>query len=798
MGDIRIKVGVALDANVRSVYQPLVLAAQQASQNIMRALNTGAKLTVQQQAKTFQEVTPAIAGAYKKAGKAADDSLKQVTKTAKQQADEMARDVKRAADARVREERAAMREVERDLKTHHDRVYREQTRQNEKLIKAAKEAEYMQWLTKDRYARRFGHNVLHNGTSALNHATRFASDVAHGAGVNASVGGMVHDYVRRQEMATALSTEGWIGAWGHPDTIVNGSNVKMDPKAIMSKANDIAEKTGVQGGATTIMEGMQQFLMKTGNLREAVDMMEELAVFSKATSTSMDDTLEAVGSLSNALPKTMSESDKMASIKATMRVLGGQGEIGALHVRQLARGGNMSKLAGVANQFTLDDSTSRTLEGVGLKDKASKNIAVLGAMAQMAMRKGGRESSTGTLAANSAKAFIDDLQSKTTAKRWAEAFGADAVYADKGHTQLRDPKALMLAALNKTHGAGDKIAALMPNKVSKAFVTAASAYYREGVDAYKAKSPGASAEELNKAGLDALNKSFDEFLHVTIDGTQLMDKFNEQMKTDASKVAQFNVRLQKLADASAEKLLPALEKLAPSAEKAARMFSTLLVEATEHPGKAIAIALAASITKASIQTAIQSSFENMIHGPDKLGKVGGALGQLGGVLAIASIAVTTATIGTMILDQQFDKSAKADSDRAVSTMTEGAAAATALARGTISPKDVEKVKSDLESAKARKSLIESGGQYTELDKIANDLLTIASYVSSDAAQSKREVDEIHQREYVRQLEGVNKNIEAMTKILDGIKSGTMKVEVTKAAPADDSGTHPTASKIGGH
>lgn len=682
MGDIRIRVGVGLDANVRSVYRPLVAAAQEAAQQIMRALNTGHKLSMGTLRTTAAQVPEVFAGPYRTAGKRAGDELVKVTVVAEREARRQANLVERAE----RQKEAAYRRMVREM----ERSQREETRIVDRELRARSAAAEREH---ERMARRTGYWAMRNFspvTPTLSMGRRVAGDLARGAGVNFDTGSLVSNYVNRQTMATQLSNAAHIREGG-----VESAKTKVDPRVLMAEANKTALDTA--SDATEILSGMSAFVGKTGDLATARSIMADMARLSKATGSNMQDMLDASADVANALGDIP---NKGRVIFDTMRAIAGQGQVGAVEIKDMAS--NMSKLAAMTGAFKIEGSTAKILEASGLTDATSQNVAIMGAMAQAAKAHGGRP--TATTAANSSMSFIRDMSNRTTMKRWREQ-GLD-VFTDKSQTAIRDPKALILEVLNKTKGDLGQIANLMPNQNSRAVLTAFKHHYQQGIESAEAfaKKDGKTLtkDEKHRAGLKMAADEFDNLLKVTMSNSEVAEKFGNVMQGDAAKAQIFQQKLQMIADTTSSRLLPAMEKLAPYVAQAADAFGKFLVWAVGNPGQAVATALSASIAKASLDNVVRTGIEQLFQVQNGKGKgIAGAAGNIGATFTIAALAITTAQIGIAYIDSMSDKENKRIGDNAAGIASNLATGAHIEGQGAYTPEQKKQLEADIARARAQ-------------------------------------------------------------------------------------------------
>lgn len=403
---------------------------------------------------------------------------------------------------------------------------------------------------------------------------RILSDVAHGAGINTDLGSYIEKNQEIQSKSVQLSNSAYIPSERGP------AGTRVDPKVLETEARKVANETAQNAGDA--LDGLIAFTEKTGDLDTGRKILKDMAVLSKATGSSMSDTVLAAAAVSNQLGDIPNKGKAAAEV---MRVFAGQGQVGAIEIRNMAT--QMTKLAAQARNFHVNKETGALLSSHGVTTDIGQSIAVLGALSQASMQTGGR--GTATTATNSAAAFVRDLSGKTATKRFKAA--GIGIYDDATHTHQRDPVDIIRDILTKTQGKGDQITALMSNVNSRAPVMAFAAHYNAAREAARKAGPppvmgadgkmhqpthwaSAKDEEQaeNAAGLKAVTEKYNEFLDVTMSQQEIQDKFALAMQTSESQVTVFN---NKMAEASAQimdQLMPAMIQLAPAAVQLAGVF----------------------------------------------------------------------------------------------------------------------------------------------------------------------------------------------------------------------------------
>lgn len=531
--ELRLRVGAALDASFNTVMATIVESAKRARRQIATELAAGAKEGARAQVS---------------AGKEASTAITNVAKTAKQQADAMAKDVLRTAKANVRDrvalEKAGLAEVERDLKAH-NRARAALAKENTKNEDANKSKGSPRDLS------RGGALLMRMGGAALGMGARMVGSAFGAMGVDTSLQGQMHGSIHREKMAVDIASQGYIGSGKGP----KGSQSYTDPNAIMDQAKAVGNATGTE--TKDVLEGLDKFVKMTGDLETARNSMAEIGKIAKANGADMGDMMEAAANVSIAMGDM---ENKGPALGALMRTIAGQGHLGAVAIKDMAS--QMGKLTAQANFFKIDPMSAETLKKAGVTDEVGQRVAIMGAMAQYARAKGGRI--TSQQATQSSMAFIRDLANPTEVKRMKEQ-GLD-VYADSGHTKVRDPLQMMLEVFKKGQVKGgvnrDIINRVFGNKQSRAVAEAMSQDYNKEYG--NAEKSGITDEtKKHQFAMEALTETFQNYLRVTQSNAEVQMKFDAAMNTTISKANIMNNNIGSVADQLKSTLMPALEALAP-------------------------------------------------------------------------------------------------------------------------------------------------------------------------------------------------------------------------------------------
>ena len=650
---IRIRVGASLDANTANVFKPLVQAARDARMAVEDEM-----------AKMYAAINGKSVGPGRKKGgpfrsipdeaaKAADKVIKEEQK----KQDRIAREEQRAEERRKRQRESA----ERYVAGIKDRYLAQEQKDREKadadtVGKREKRIRAILGGTSD--------NLKKAGGAALG----LAGSVARGAGVQLDLGAYVGQAVDLETRATELSSAAY-----------SGEGERRDPKALVSLARKVGNDAAFD--PTKAIEGLQAFVGKTGDLATGEASLPALAKLARATGTSLEDMISAAGDAAMALGEVgpgkdfETAAEKGKKLSEVMRMIAGQGKVGAVEIKDLAT--QMAKIGSSATAFGGD---------------ATKNIEFMGALAQMARASGGAASAT--QAATAVSGFVSTLKTPARAKEF-KAAGVDIFDKNKN---LRDPRSIILDSLSSTKGDPLAFKKLFANVTGARTVEPAAVEYR---NAYaRAKERKLGDKEADAYARGEVGKLFDKFTKPISAGEET-ESFNRSMDTSAAKVQLFNNKLSEIGARVAEKVLPALEKMAPTIVKLADGAAKFIDFAVDNPGKAAGLALAASIGKASIDTVVKEGIDKLISGAAS--SAGASKGL--GALSIVATAITIGAVGKLIIDSVTDSSTKG-----VTTSVEAdARAGNALSalRGAERTGNEEQARAALESGKEQISAMET-------------------------------------------------------------------------------------------
>jgi hypothetical protein len=504
---IRIPVVAAMDSSWDRVFSKVEASSRRARKVVV----TEADLAAKEEAKAWA---------------AAERELARMEK-------EKTNEVKKATRERVQAERDAQREVASEAK----RTAREREDAEKAMLKSVVAAnrdaereiaktERDKKRTGDARGRAIGSGVsavASVGARAIGFAASIAGDVARGAGVDLDAGSHFRNASNLETTAANLSNQGYM-----ENDPRNG--VRVDSKKLEDELLNVGDKTGYSGN--DIGEALSGFVSKTGDLQMGRDLIQQIGVVSRASGADVKDMADATGDLANAFEDGP---DKAKQVGEALRILAGQGKVGAVEIRDLAA--QMAKVTAAAGQF----------EG-----GAQNNIATFGALAQEARRKGG--ASSATMATSSLGAFADTFSKSARLKE----FRALGINVDGAGGKVRDPMEILIDSLSKTHGNNEAMGKLFASSQARRVT-------RGFEDTYKttfAATQGTDAEK-DAAAIAAVREEFNKLKNAAMSQEEVMTSFSNAMSTSQVEAQTFNTEMDRLAAETKGDLVPALRELTP-------------------------------------------------------------------------------------------------------------------------------------------------------------------------------------------------------------------------------------------
>jgi hypothetical protein len=460
------------------------------------------------------------------AAKAEAASWKEAERALARMEKEKTNEVKRATKERVAAEKAAIKETEAAAKTALKQRKADEEAFAQAAIAASKaharqvEADYARMA---KAAKGAGRGALSIAGAGIGFAGSIARDMAMGAGVDLSAAGHFGNAARLQTLATNLSNQGYM-----ENDARNGQRV--DPKVLQAQLMSVGSATGYSGN--DVGEALSAFVSKTGDLKTGREVIQQIGMVSRATGADVRDMADAAGDLSNAFADGP---NKAKQIGEALRVMAGQGKVGAVEIKDLAT--EMAKISAAAGQFEGD---------------TSKNLANFGALAQLARRGGGATSAT--MAATSVSAFADTFSKGAR----LDAFASKGISVAGAGGKIRNVEDIIVDSLSATRGNSRAMGELFASTQARRAVRGSELTYRNAF----AQASG-SDDERNKAALAAVREEFERLRDSTMSGTELMDSFTAAMSTSEVQAQLVNNELDKLAGTTADAMAPAFLALVP-------------------------------------------------------------------------------------------------------------------------------------------------------------------------------------------------------------------------------------------
>lgn len=378
--------------------------------------------------------------------------------------------------------------------------------------------------------------IARYGMAAASYLRRAAGTYVHSLGVETDAGAYMARNVGDETRAQQISNAGYMPGQGGANSML------VDRERLLGQTRDVGIGTGTERGE--LLQGLQKFVGLTGDLALGRNMLKDMAVLARATGSDFTEMAAASAEVSNHLGDVP---DKGAATLAIMRQITGEGKLGAIEVRDLAR--QMAKLASHANQF---------------KGGTAENIATLGLVAQEAKLRGG--ATNAAQATTAVVRFTEELTKSSVQKHLGKA-GID-VFTDKSNTQLKSFDDIVKSMLHWSRGDLKKLDQIMPSSIGKKALGGFAAIYNEtsGTDAQK---------------IAAVTDEFQRLRDAQLTQDEVIRAFNASMTTSEAKAKVFNERMAALAEQVQGALLPAFERLAPKVVEATQALAEMF---TEKPG----------------------------------------------------------------------------------------------------------------------------------------------------------------------------------------------------------------------
>jgi hypothetical protein len=658
---IRIRVGATVDRSIGNAFRPIVDAARVARQAVEDEM---------------ERAWAAVNGKGAVKG-GAQGPYRSVVRAAEKAADEVVAAERRKQTKIASEEAKATRRreaAERHVARIRDRHFLEQQRQGERAERTAARA-----ATRDAAATRkenvgriraVGGGSIETLGKIGRGALGVAGSVARGAGVQTDLASFVGQAVELETRAGELS------AAAYDEKRDKGK--RIDPRTLVRLGRDVGQEAAFD--PAKVLEGLQAFVGKTGDLATGQAALPGLAKLARATGTSLEAMVGSAGEAAKALgdvgpgKEFETAEEKGRALVNVLRLIAGQGKVGAVEMKDLAQYGG--RLAAASQAFGGD---------------AAKNLGDMGALAQLSVARGGAASAAE--AAVAVAGFANTLKTPARAKEFA-AHGVEIQNQKEGGFRsvrdiLKDASAGAIGRGGLDQGSLEFKKMFANVKGAQAADPAFQAYskaFRQNLEVTKDKT------KADEAGKKAIDELFDNF-GKAISATEEKDSFDRSMKTSAAQVQLFNNKLGEIGGKIAERVLPELSKLQPTIIALAQGFATMVSFAAENPIKAGAIALGASIAKAAVGNVITSGVEKLIAGA---ASKGGGL-----ALGVAAITIATATLIAQSLIDEREKGAAGALEQRETAKAEAAKVDAALKAGDPAAKE------NLDVLKAQRAAVQA-------------------------------------------------------------------------------------------
>jgi hypothetical protein len=563
------------------------------------------------------------------------------------------REAKRAADFAVkehqREERAKTRETERGARERakiESDWSRKQSRLKDQHFRDTERRQRDEERLTARHRAQVYQTTRGIATGTVGRVTSFGRGALAVSGVGgiALAANALHEGMTAERSASGLANQ--MAAAGETP-----EQLKARQKGILHAAE------AVRGASTNDAIGAARtFGGISGNYALGQEMTPDLAQISLATDVQLEEISKVAGNAYMKLKTPdMSEGDAKKLTLDAVRAFAGQGNVGAVEIKDLAQYGG--RLTAGAAKF----------EGSRIE-----NMKRMGALAQVAVGSG--SATDAAEATEAAVRFADDLTMHAE-KVGALKLGGKNItaFTDPGkgpgkNTQLRGIKELVGDVVEATGGSLPQMQSIFgvrSQKVTEAF----QRKYLEAESANEALAPEKRMAK-GKAGRAAIEAEFDTF-----DKAALSEK-DQSMRAEAALAttsAQAEAAMKKMNSALANELLPVMPQLISS-------FASLAPPLAEIVRGAAAVAswLAAN-PFAGLSTLIAAAFLNQLAAakvgeivkglflgkgapvPGGAGAPAGGGGKLGGALGAAGVGLAA---GAMVYSA-IDMAGKADYDNSV-------------------------------------------------------------------------------------------------------------------------------------
>jgi len=736
-----IRLSAVLDRSTAAVGQPMVESMSRARARVdadARAMGASlaraVKAGTDSAARSAADAAARIARSEAEAGAAAQRAAVVRTVAAANAAKRESDIAGRAFDERLRLRQREAKETEaylRRITEEHRRAVETQERTEARAAARDKAKNTRDnERRREKYLRGLASDTFSNVGAVASGASRVAGDFSRGSGVKLDLGTYVERVVDAETKAQDIVNQ---------VAIAGGKQPSGGARGLVNFARNVGARPDVSQGTNDVLGALGEFQAKSNDLATGQEVVGELGKLARAAGASFKD-VGASAAFINA--QLEASPDRAAKLLGIMRAITAQTAAGQIELADWAK--YIPRIAAAANAFS---------------GPYEQNIATLSALAQISVKAG---RSNAAEASGSAAALSRDLRKSRTLKAWA-AEGLNP-FTDDTHTKLKGPEQNILDAVEKTKGDQARLAKLFPNVVSAAPAMALA-------DIYNRAGGGAKGMEAARGELAQYKGAL---------SPEQVDKLSaESGQTTKAKAERFNQQLEAVVASMADRVLPAMEKLAPKVLELADVFGKVVSWAAENPGQAITTAIVGSIAKAAIGNAVSIALEGALK--SAVGGAGGmgGLGVLGTAGSALAIGMATFTVTSAIINATADKIDKGitESTNAETALRNALHLAWAAEHGLAQPEDAIKA---LEAAKkpAQERISDAerikhpGNPYLEVAdpfSPALDDVTFGKKTFNDIGKASNDAQ--HLSELKAEMAAVNAHLAAL-------KSGVLQVQVT--------------------
>ena len=487
---------------------------------------------------------------------------------------------KKSADYRIREGLRAEKELDRQR----SRAARDEEKHQERLENRSR-------ASFANSSRGMIHGVGRTVGGALAAASAFT-----GIGGAALFANATHEYMATKASASGLANQ--MADAGESADSINKRKGDLIANALSIKGLKVTEK----------LEAARAFGGISGNYKLGTRLTKDLTNISLATDVGLPDVARVAGSAYMKLKTPgMSEDEAAKQTMEVVRTFVGQGNVGAVEIKDLAQYGN--RLTASAAKF---------------RGSRMENMGYMGTLAQMAVGSGSAaDAAEATMAA---QRFASDITEHSKEVSELKVDGkAITPFTDKGKTQFREIPNLIADIIQGTGGNMEKMKGIFGERSYKM----GEAFQQTYIDAEKVQ---------KGSGRAAIFGKFDEFKKATISEEDVNERAKARL-SDEDMILTTN--MENLNMAIGKELAPALsalitevgthkDELVSFAKAVEKTIAFLL----ENPFTGLGILVAGAITKELAAAGLASLIKGALlgGGPGALGGMGGiSLAGVGGV-----------------------------------------------------------------------------------------------------------------------------------------------------------------------